>query len=758
MPSLNALWRALVLLAMVAVCLCACNGGAALPPEQQLDEQQDTGNDPGEEPGEQPAEEPAEEPAETPGEDPAEEPGEDPGQPAPPAGTPVGFQTVGLGFDATYSEPVVKLPASYVDPRMELPIDLALVANLDHWAFELSENQRTALSESGFFAEPATYSEFDSVYEHAGNVDVPIFITADSLQHVYHLVFNKLLREMEETRFTPLLIDMTSALEDEAGQLFDEVEGTSLEETARRAWAYFAVAEQLILEDPPQIAAPIADIVSGELALIEAHAGFEASPVLSFEEPLKEDYTQYIVRGHYTRTEQRQRYFKTIMWYGRLNARLKSAAETQVALLITWLSQKALAGERPVMELWASIYDPTAFLVGNADDPGPREYSDVMRQVYGDAITLDQLADPDLLVDFIAAARQLPPPLINSMLYELGEDPVQATQGFRFMGQRFVLDGFMIDKLTHEQVYNRLVPSGLDVLASMGSDEAYVILDEMGATSYPNYDSQLAMLKDVVGGMVVEDWTATVYASWLYSMEGLIQLKGDVFPPFMRTRPWARKELNGALGSWAELKHDTILYAKQAYIGPTSGPMYPDAVWVEPNPLAFARLRGLTDMTRAGLSSGAVLDVAIDELLELAGGKLDQCQQAAELELAGEPLPEELLFQLVGHSDWLEYVIGLTADRVGDSDAIEPAAIIADVATDPNTSRVLEVGSGLIDRLWVVIPVGSNELAVAWGGIYSYYEFMWPINDRLTDEAWREQLTNDEQPDRPAWTGMYTVE
>ena len=44
---------------------------------------------------------------------------------------------------------------------------------------------------------------------------------------------------------------------------------------------------------------------------------------------------------------------------------------------------------------------------------------------------------------------------------------------------------------------------------------------------------------------------------------------------------------------------------------------------------------------------------------------------------------------------------------------------------------------------------GAFQLAV--GAVYSYYEFLQPISDRLTDEAWRAMLDAGTQPDRPAW-------
>ena len=56
-----------------------------------------------------------------------------------------------------------------------------------------------------------------------------------------------------------------------------------------------------------------------------------------------------------------------------------------------------------------------------------------------------------------------------------------------------------------------------------------------------------------------------------------------------RTEAWGRRMLNTQLASWAELRHDTILYAKQSYTGGASCE-FPDAL-VDPNPAFFARLR-----------------------------------------------------------------------------------------------------------------------------------------------------------------------
>ena len=64
---------------------------------------------------------------------------------------------------------------------------------------------------------------------------------------------------------------------------------------------------------------------------------------------------------------------------------------------------------------------------------------------------------------------------------------------------------------------------------------------------------------------------------------------------------------------------------------------------------------------------------------------------------------------------------------------------------------MLEIGTGRIDRIFVIVPDDEGEFHVATGGVYSYYEFPWPTSDRLTDEQWWKMLRRGEAPDRPAW-------
>jgi hypothetical protein len=68
-----------------------------------------------------------------------------------------------------------------------------------------------------------------------------------------------------------------------------------------------------------------------------------------------------------------------------------------------------------------------------------------------------------------------------------------------------------------------------------------------------------------------------------------------------------------------------------------------------------------------------------------------------------------------------------------------------------------------VDEIHVVVLVveadGTGYLQVAKGGVFSYYEFPWPADDRLTDEKWRQMLDEGQAPPRPEWIdSFFTLE
>ena len=682
---------------------------------------------------------------------------------------------------ADYSPmPVEAVLAIYHDP---IASDLSNVLV----PFVLSPDQLQRLGESGVVVSPGEEKEFFTVYEKARYDNLPVFVTSDSLLHSYHLIFDKVLRTAERQAFIPLLQELNAAMLAQTDAQYQELKGTSWEEAARHAVAFIGVGSRLL---DPQVTVPdyAEDLVQAEVAQIEAAEGILSSPIFPGLE-YGEDYTQYIPRGHYTRSEELQAYFKSMMWYGRMTFRLRTQdpevgrEETRSALLLVQALKNATVDGRPAQEVWLDLYNPTAFLVGRSDDLTAFQYEEVLNEIYGPAPTLAELSDEALLDRFIDAAIKLPPPRILGLVISETDDVTETTQGFRFMGQRFVPDAYIFRELIYRNVGTldnpRQLPKGLDVMAAMGSERAYAILEALGETDYANYPEQMAKMREWAGGLTADEWTETLYNGWLYTLQPLLDAPGEGTPQFMQSNAWLDKQLNSSLGSWAELKHDTILYAKQVYAELGGGGYWPpqpkEAVgYVEPVPEFYARLSALAAMTRDGLQERELLSEKDADSLKRIINLADAFQLMAEKELRGEPLTSDEAYLVRFYGGELEHLVMASGDTDDEEDVFaqpymeeQPqAAIIADVATAPDYVRdgvpdptVLEEGVGRIDELYAVVPAvaedGSVFLQVAKGGVFSYYEFPWPADDRLTDEKWRQMLDDGQAPDRPSWNETF---
>ncbi len=651
--------------------------------------------------------------------------------------------------------------------------------NLDNVLYtdivEGPDEAKEYLAQYGFVVTDGWYDEYFSVYEDNRYEYIPSFVTTDSVLHTYHLYFNFLLKSLEENELYDLAFDLSQSMQEKSLAQYESSKGTQWENAARRNVAYFSTVMAILAEDNAEIPSFVEEDVKVELELMEAHEGLGPSAVMGDDSMYMEDYSQYIPRGHYTKTEQLKRYFKALMYYGRMTFRLQEQDETRSALLMV----EALKNSDDIRNDWRRLYEPIGFFVGEPDDLVYLDYVPVAKKVYGESFTADDMIGEDtLLQNFIDEAKQLRDPGVNSMPVlgtilepdEGVEERTEETKGFRFVGQRFTIDAYVFQKLICREVGNldgtmkcpkedsRMLPNGLDLPAAMGSKLAYEILDNMGETGYERYPENMEKLKQGMRKLPQSQWTKNLYWGWLYTLNTLLPEEGDGYPFFMQSDEWGKKKLNTYLGSWSELKHDTILYAKQVYAELGGGPLIEekdDRGYVEPNPELYARLASLTQLTADGLKQRDILSSHNETQLKKLKQLLIKLRDISVKELENTPLSEEEYEFIRAYGGSLEHFWYETfTDEEKEQGNLlndNPAPIIADVATNPGCC-VLEVGTGHIQPIFVVFPI-EGELRVGRGGVYSYYEFVWPMADRLTDEKWRDEILWDpeKQPDRPSW-------
>jgi hypothetical protein len=99
-----------------------------------------------------------------------------------------------------------------------------------------------ALTRQGFVAVPGDLRLFHFAYQGNAYEGWPVFVTTDAAYHTWHLVFDKLLRSLEQEVLLPKLETLVSGLLEAAQGQTAEVAGTAVEDAASRAEQLFQVA------------------------------------------------------------------------------------------------------------------------------------------------------------------------------------------------------------------------------------------------------------------------------------------------------------------------------------------------------------------------------------------------------------------------------------------------------------------------------------------------------------------------------------
>jgi hypothetical protein len=697
-------------------------------------------------------------------------------------------------------------------PQYDLPLKESDIMNYEEFSqrFLTDEAALEKLKENGFVVISNPYNpkeeDITAMYNRLGNEGQLIFITSDTLLHLYHVQFDDSMSQVEQNELYDLLWELDNALLNASVEDHNRASGEE-KEAARRNAAYFAVALSLLqpkeeqmkeIENPYdqeagtyfdpaarekyqfEIPAFVKDDVEAELSLIKAHEGFAPSPTFLY----KEDYSQYVPRGHYTRSEILKNYFKAFIWHGRMSMLLKGKLiqaedpekEARIQTIQASLITSRLEDNLDLLTKWDRIYAITAFYVGVSDDLGPYEYMEAMETVFGNesrnfnATTMEELKvelagyrSPEIYGGTGSGTHEL------ILTAEQADELLEDTKGFRFMGQRFVPDSYIFSRLTgpytneytgnqehvpftyrySEYGNNRGFPRGLDAMALLGSERAVYWLDELNDSSYQNYSLRYGELDSEFSNFSAADWNRNLYWSWLYSLQPLLKDYYSGYPTFMQTDAWQDKELSTSLASWTELRHDTILYAKQSYGIEEGLPVFGDKPvgYVEPVPEFYNRLLAFNRMTADGLEEMDALDEDTGGRFESLESTLEKLIEISEKELKNEELTEEDKYYIFEFGE----IIKMSVDA--DEEA-RKTTLVADVHTEPNDKLVLEEGTGYVDMVIVAYKLPDGRIFLAAGPVMSYYEFKQPMSDRLTDEKWREMLEKN-PPEKPKWAATY---
>jgi hypothetical protein len=814
----------------------------------------------------------------------------------------------------SYNPPAYSFsPKQYDDEEYKLPLT-ELPENYDRdikgkFNLDLTEKQKDLLLNNGVLIVPGDKDRFENAYTKLSESKsyktdgewgydengIPIIITTDSVMHLFHIEFNELLKNIEINKLSPMLNEFLDKTIDESTAQYNALQDKELKELSRRNVAYLSVAKKLL--DPKfNVPGMVKNEVDQEIKRIEEHKGFYKNELFSedcpevcnnilyppqmgyacnqavkdlkvnyqgktwsFQDLYKEvciktcyceDYSQYVPRGHYTASEGLKRYFKSMMWLGRMTFKVKGEGWTKQAVLLT-----AAVKSANTVDLWNKIYTVTGFFAGASDDLTFYEFDTAVFNLFNYEFDENKELKQQITEKIQSELTKMRGPnILGGFEFDLAGNLKDTTQGLRVIGQRYAIDSHVLSDLvynnvgpnpsspyyaevidycvrtscmgypvctkpkefytscenmeqdrtkywnevcdaaielycgcggcgenipeeTTEKLYSvcRFMPTGLDVMSALGSKRADEILAEQKISTYCNYDNKSKEMKDLVNSYDQDKWTKNLYNTWLWMIQTVLKEKPKGYPNWMRSELWKNKELITSLSSWAQLRHDTILYVKQSYtravavtgsVGPPMAAKYYG--YVEPNPELYARAKFITEFLIKGLEDQGVMTDDVKKSLEQSRDMMARLQEISEKELEGQVLSEDDYNYIENIDSTFNKVIQDLASALmikenkpigpgveehisleGKDDAFK-TTIIADVHTETNTKKALEVGTGEVD--WVIVAHASKDgrIGLAVGPMFSYYEFPWKMSDRLTDEKWRELLRTN-PPERPVW-------
>ena len=649
------------------------------------------------------------------------------------------------------------------------PADSKDVVNMDNLInpFQLKEFDSklyNMLGRNGFAIVPAEHNQLFHVYEKNDYADFPSFVTTDLYLQLFHLYFDCVLRDVEEKHLDSLMMVFSSQMEAEMKTLTSS-QDAEVKAAAEFGQAWFAVASWLFSHDKAPASAATLNVPEAykKMVMEEITKAFDAengySDMLEYFPPEEMfGYSLFRPRGHYTRSKVCSRYFRGMMWLQTAHfGTNKPSKMKQIALIANVFNQQP-----KLRAIYNKVSEPITYLMGTPDNVTIIQVANQIKEM---GLPIEQLLSSRK--DMANLTKDIEEIAKRQMRIEL-----KKTRGSKYvvdiMPQRYQPDAEALIATTDQDspVSLRPCPKGLDWMAVMGLPGAErILIDELKeAQKWADFPKALTTARKKAA---TTPWDACVANQWMYTLQSL----GDTarsLPYFMQSPQWQKKNLNTALASWAELKHDAILYAKQPMLAECGdgGPEPPVVKgYVEPNVKFWEKAIALVTRMDKVLTTYGLQTEKAKAVYERIKEMAEFCRDISKKELNGGKITDEEYNQIE--------IIGSTVENIslelvsednemlqGWSDVVstdKKVAVVADVFTASgenvavDNKCVLYEGVGPAYEIYVVVEI-DGSLYLTRGAVLSYREFTRLLSDpRMTDEEWQEELKKSPTGGTPSW-------
>jgi hypothetical protein len=673
-----------------------------------------------------------------------------------------------------------RYPASFAAGLSYDPLTAANLPQLRASNLGLSATEEQALGKNGFvISDRMHFPGFTFGYETIYADDLPVFVSADSILYAVHRSYDSLLQALEMQSMRPQLLSLLTGMRAALGA--GTIAGLG-DGAARDIDLYLAVPLGLLSGTAP---APVAGASAADIAslMAAATAASGIGYVSLFGQVRAEDFSQFTPRGHYTNSADLGTYFKAMMWLGLIDMRMIETNDDGSQLFHRPQFDAALGLSSLLTNdnqtHWTALAAAISAFVGEADSMQPPEFPALLAALgVSDLAAVPALDDATIAAAIVAGNFGAQRIADQIMVAGVHDQALPLSRSFLLLGQAYVIDSHVFSNVTYDRVPPspagrlRMLPDPLDVgFAVFANNQAATLLaPQLDTFAYAPALGAMRVLVDQHGD---DFWNKNLYNTWLSSLRALSPVAGGQSGPFelAATEAWGRRVLNTQLASWAELRHDTVLYVKQSS---STGVLcsFPDAL-VEPNPDFFAKVGAfatkgqevLDDLGISGTSFGQNVSTYFTTLATVAA----TLQGMAESQAAGTPFSDDQL-AFINQAVQVEHICGGGAYATGwypqlfysSSDATDFHPTIADVHTAPtdeagNTvGNVLHVGTGYARMM--VITANSCDGPRAYVGVASsYFEDVTQNLQRLDDPTWTTMLNGTPPPPDVPWTADLIV-